>query len=202
METSSTKPKYRTEDASWDECYATDGEDLIFLMGGKWEDISYEAPYDPTPETNHFHIYKVSTNSWKKGPSLKWESTELSCIVSSVTKRIYTFGGYPNPQVIQSISLDFESTGENWKLEKAILSSPRSAAKASEVGNGDIYIIGGYSSVTRVSANVEIFMPWRGEISEGPSLRMAHYLHAQMSVFFFNCFARIRTSFVYTPTSM
>ncbi len=116
---------------------------------------------------------------------MKWESNELSCIVSSVLpKRIFTFGGNAKPQAIQSISLDFESTGESWKEEEAILSSPgRMGAMASEVGNGNIYIIGGYYS--RPSDIVEIFNPWKGKISQGPSLKTARYDHAQMSVFSF-----------------
>ncbi len=90
------------------------------------------------------------------------------------------------PQVIQSISLDFETTGENWKVEDAILSSPgRRRAKSSEVGNGDIYIIGGIDTFSSSvpSKTVEIFIPSTGQILEGPSLRRPRFWHAQMSVF-------------------
>ncbi len=191
MSAENTKVEYSSAKAytSFGECFATDGKDHIFLMGG--------TRMNPRWTSGYFQIYEVSTNSWKKGPSMNWEIADVSCIVSSVTKRIYTFGGNTKPQVIQSINLDFESTGENWKVEDATLSSPgRMGAKSSEVGNGDIYIIGGLSSGP--SDAVDIFMPSTGEIFEGPSLRTARFWHAQMSVFSLNCFAR--TTFVYTPT--
>ncbi len=89
------------------ECYASDGKDHIFLMGGRR--YSIENGWEDTFTlwtVNYFQIYEVSTDSWKKGPSLKWGGDGLACEVSSVTQRIYTFGGDWYGLKIESIGLD------------------------------------------------------------------------------------------------
>ncbi len=90
------------------ECLASDRDDHIFLLGGRSAMSSGEIDY--------FQIYEVSTNTWKTGPRLNWKYSVMGCEVSSVTKRIYTFGGYNRydkyasdermKDKIQSIGLD------------------------------------------------------------------------------------------------
>ncbi len=96
------------------ECYASDGEDHIFLMGGKkysLDDCGLYENSDYSYSVYYFQIYEVSTNSWKKGPSLNWGLDGMACEVSSATQRIYTFGG-GGKDYIQSIGLDL-STFQN-----------------------------------------------------------------------------------------
>ncbi len=106
------------------ECYASDGEDRIFLLGGGGPKTNVIGNWDyreyrtwNIKDVNYFQIYEVSTNSWKIGPPLKEKYSGMGCEVSSVlTKRLYTFGGYnrydanaPDERMkdtIQSIGLD------------------------------------------------------------------------------------------------
>ncbi len=90
---------------SFNECYASDGENHIFVLGGK-------GPANSSEELNYFQIYEASTNSWKIGPQLNPEYrgfNGMACEVSTITQRIYTFGGYNRKD--QNISNKIQSIG-------------------------------------------------------------------------------------------
>eukprot|EP01084_Bolivina_argentea_P205162 350546_1 len=112
------------------ECYATDGNKYIYLIGGSY------------PVNNYFSMFNIDTNEWSIGAGTIRNRRHSGCIFHKMSSRLYVFGG------LTEITIESTSISDEWQLVNSLLNLESSQARYlstyTMLDSNTIFIVGGY----------------------------------------------------------
>ena len=142
-------------------CLASNGVDLVFLMGGSQQSTGGSI-------LNAFNVYNVSENSWSVAANMPIALMDHMCTYVKSTARLMVIGGrtysenasdlwYRTVSDVTYVESENEMSSDyEWHVMDSGISAARCCGRALSVMNGDgtneyVFVIGGYEGENRIN---------------------------------------------------